>query len=42
MIIGDSRIKGGEAIKPLDIFTFMDSSTRAVVLGLATPDDVTP
>jgi len=37
-----SKMSLPEAIKPLDIFTFMDSSTRAVVLGLATPDDVTP
>ena len=28
------------SIQPIDLFSFLDSSTRAVILGLATPDDV--
>ena len=28
------------AIAPIDLFSFLDSDTRAVILGLATPDDV--
>ena len=33
-----SRLKLPERIQPLDIFTFMDSSTRATILKLASPD----
>lgn len=33
-----SRLKLPERIQPLDIFTFLDSSTRATILKLASPD----